>query len=165
VVVEHTYTFEGDNTMLVGTLVECETRDVCWCGLCRETTPRGEAIPPPSSWLMECRRRVDIRSLSQLLTLEQTVMVSGWTVREANELRLVTVKSPLLMAFLSVLYARHRPSLEAEGTRLGIKKRREYSVDKKNQLDVTFCILYFSSNSCSKCFGQPCAHHQELTTA
>jgi hypothetical protein len=30
---------------------------------------------------------------------------------------------------------------------------------------VTFCILYFSSNSCSTCFGQPCAHHQELTTA
>jgi len=28
-------------------------------------------------------------------------------------------------------------------------------VDKKNQLDVTFCILYFSSNSCSTCFGQP----------
>jgi len=23
-----------------------------------------------------------------------------------------------------------------------------YYVDKKNQLDVTFCILYFSSNSC-----------------
>ena len=40
-----------------------------------------------------------------------------------------------------------------------------YSVDKKNQLDVTFCILYFSSNRCSICFGQPCAHHQELTTA
>jgi hypothetical protein len=39
------------------------------------------------------------------------------------------------------------------------------SVDKKNQLDVTFCILYLSSNSCSTCFGQPCAHHQELTTA
>ena len=39
------------------------------------------------------------------------------------------------------------------------------SVDKKNQLDVTFCILYFSSNSCSTCFGEPCAHHQELTTA
>ena len=38
-------------------------------------------------------------------------------------------------------------------------------VDKKNQLDVTFCILYFSSTSCSTCFGQPCAHHQELTTA
>ena len=37
--------------------------------------------------------------------------------------------------------------------------------DKKNQLDVTFCILYFSSNSCSTCFGQPCDHHQELTTA
>ena len=28
-----------------------------------------------------------------------------------------------------------------------------------------FCILYFSSNSCSTCFGQPCAHHQELTCA
>ena len=39
------------------------------------------------------------------------------------------------------------------------------SVDKENQLDVTFCILYFSCNSCSSCFGQPCAHHQELTTA
>ena len=39
------------------------------------------------------------------------------------------------------------------------------NVDKKNQLDVTFYILYFSSNSCSTCFGQPCAHHQELTTA
>ena len=38
-------------------------------------------------------------------------------------------------------------------------------VDKKNQLDITFCILYFSSNSCSTCFGQPCPHHQELTTA
>ena len=38
-------------------------------------------------------------------------------------------------------------------------------VYKKNQLDVTFCILYFSSDSCSTCFGQPCAHHQELTTA
>ena len=41
----------------------------------------------------------------------------------------------------------------------------KFSVDKKNQLDVTFCILYFSSNSCSTCFGQPCAHHQALTTA
>ena len=42
--------------------------------------------------------------------------------------------------------------------------KNSFSVDKKNQLDVTFCILYFSSNSCSTCFGQPCAHHQELTT-
>ena len=33
-----------------------------------------------------------------------------------------------------------------------------FTVGKKNQLDVTFCILYFSSNSCSTCFGQPCAH-------
>ena len=40
-----------------------------------------------------------------------------------------------------------------------------FSVNKKKQLDVTFCILYFSSNCCSTCFGQPCAHHQELTTA
>jgi len=28
-----------------------------------------------------------------------------------------------------------------------------------------FCILYLSSTSCSTCFGQPCAHHQELMTA
>ena len=44
-------------------------------------------------------------------------------------------------------------------------KCTKFSVDKKNQLDVTFCILYFSSNSCSTCFGQLCAHHQELRTA
>ena len=25
--------------------------------------------------------------------------------------------------------------------------------------------FHVSSNSCSTCFGQPCAHHQELTTA
>jgi hypothetical protein len=34
---------------------------------------------------------------------------------------------------------------------------------KKNQLDVTFCILYFSSNSCLTRYRQTCAH--ELTTA
>ena len=28
-----------------------------------------------------------------------------------------------------------------------------------------FCILYFSCTSCATCFGQPCAQHQELTTA
>ena len=42
---------------------------------------------------------------------------------------------------------------------------KKFNVDKKNQLDVTFCILYFSSKSCSTCLGQPCTHHQELTTA
>ena len=47
----------------------------------------------------------------------------------------------------------------------GVMNILDFSVDKKNQLDVTFCIIYFSSNSCSTCFGQPCAHHQELTTA
>ena len=40
-----------------------------------------------------------------------------------------------------------------------------FSVDNKTLLYVTFCILYFSSNNCSTCFGQPRAHHQQLTTA
>jgi len=31
-------------------------------------------------------------------------------------------------------------------------KTQSILVDKKNQLDVTFCILYFSSNSCSNMF-------------
>ena len=44
------------------------------------------------------------------------------------------------------------------------EKYFKISVDN-NQLDVTFCILYFSSHNCSTCFGQTCAHHQELTTA
>ena len=48
---------------------------------------------------------------------------------------------------------------------VNLAKNFVFSMDKENQLDVTFCILYFSSNSCSTCFGQPCAHHQELTTA
>jgi len=46
-----------------------------------------------------------------------------------------------------------------EGLHVANLKQKDDSVDKKNQLDVTFCILYFSSNSCSTCFGQPCAHH------
>ena len=54
---------------------------------------------------------------------------------------------------------------ESHNQVLGIKVFITFSVDKKNQLDVAFCILYFSSNSCSTCFGQPRAHHQELTTA
>ena len=53
---------------------------------------------------------------------------------------------------------------EAEKKRISHATDIFFNVDKKNQLDVTFCILYFSSNSCSTCFGQPCAHHQELTT-
>ena len=50
-------------------------------------------------------------------------------------------------------------------TAINTTEHGQVSVDKKNQLDVTFCIIYFSSNSSSTCFGQPCAHHQELTTA
>ena len=34
------------------------------------------------------------------------------------------------------------------GLYAGTEREILFSVDKKNQLDVTFCILYFSSNSC-----------------
>jgi len=54
--------------------------------------------------------------------------------------------------------------LQRQNTDCGGQKTDEVDVDKKNKLDVTFCIPYFSSNSCSTCFGQPCAHHQELKT-
>ena len=53
----------------------------------------------------------------------------------------------------------------ADENMVQLAKESDFSVDKKNQLDATFCILYFSSNSCSTCFGQPCVHHQELMTA
>jgi len=56
-------------------------------------------------------------------------------------------------------------SVVDEKSNVQLTKNVFFSVDKKNQLDVTFRIPYFSSNSCSTCFGQPCAHHQELTTA
>ena len=39
------------------------------------------------------------------------------------------------------------------------------SVDKKPTRCHYCVILYFSFTSCSTCFGQPCAHLQELTTA
>ena len=67
-----------------------------------------------------------------------------------------------LLDFLWILFDNHQTNCRAHSG--GIKHSKDY-VDKKNQLDVTFCILYFSSNSCSTCFGQPCDHHQELTTA
>jgi len=55
---------------------------------------------------------------------------------------------------------------ELEGTRRRGRPRKRWKEElERDQLDVTFCILYFSSNSCSTCFGQPCAHYQELTTA
>ena len=60
-------------------------------------------------------------------------------------------------SFNSLYYERPKASPKASFPHI--------SVDKKNQLDVTLCILYFSSNSCSTGFGQPRAHHQELTTA
>jgi len=42
--------------------------------------------------------------------------------------------------------------------------RVTYSVDKKNQLDVTFCVLYFTSNSCSTCFRQPWLQPRHIPT-
>ena len=61
------------------------------------------------------------------------------------------------------IVSHHLPEKTKESHVISEVKISCLSVDKKNQLDVTFCILYFSSNSCSTCFGQPCAHHQELT--
>ena len=48
------------------------------------------------------------------------------------------------------------PNLRVLWKDFSISPANSISVDKKN---------HFSSNSCSTCFGQPCAHHQELTTA
>ena len=56
-----------------------------------------------------------------------------------------------------------KPHVKKKQKDLTLKYKK--CVDKENQLDVTFCILYFSSNSCATCFDQPCAHHQDLTTA
>ena len=65
----------------------------------------------------------------------------------------------------SVEFDTYRGASAIDRSKLLRSEHHLNSVDKKNQLDVTFCIIYFSSNSCSTCFGQPCAHHQELTTA
>ena len=79
-----------------------------------------------------------------------------------NLSHLATVSAVTRASVLLMLHPFHL--LEMDSSREG-GTEQYVSMDKKNQLDVTFCILYFSSNSCSTCFGQPCAHHQELTTA
>jgi len=92
-----------------------------------------------------------------------TCQALGW--RQSDSLRL---------SFLTRASARRKLSPEVDKlgqpgpcvspTSACTESNATFSVDKKNQLDVTFWILYFSSNSCPTCFGQPCAHHQELTT-
>ena len=84
---------------------------------------------------------------------------------------LLQTELSILVTCYPVFYERHMNVFMSAGDcsryeyQVFFDKTVYKSVDKKNQLDVTFCILYFSSNSCSTCFGQPCAHHQELTTA
>jgi len=75
-------------------------------------------------------------------------------------------KESAMIVLLLLLHTATELSLGGSSPYTGADRTDENKcVDKKNQLDVTFCILYFSCNSCSTCFGQPCAHHQELTTA
>jgi hypothetical protein len=77
-------------------------------------------------------------------------------------------KPDSFLSLIQILRIRMTPKLATEMMMMMtimVTMMMMISVDKKNQLDVTFCILYFSSNSCSTCFGQPCSHHQELTTA
>ena len=78
-------------------------------------------------------------------------------VYQHRKIKVFKVASPIFLCITllgcSIMYLEVRLTLSL------------FSVDKKTQLDVTFCILYFSSNCCSTCFGQLCAHHQELTTA
>ena len=54
---------------------------------------------------------------------------------------------------------------QTELTVLAVLEIYFFCVDNK-PTSCHFCvILYFSFTSCSTCFGQPCAHLQELTTA
>ena len=93
-----------------------------------------------------------------------TVVVYGWVFSRIAYLLYESGRRPLPACFRIPVHDIERRVIGA-----GIRTYRITDfwcgVDKKNQVDVTFCILYFSSNSCSTCFGQPCAHHQELTTA
>ena len=84
------------------------------------------------------------------LTEASTFWISGsrFKSRSGHELQVPRLRYLKFSSVTSIIVAQNRAC-----------------VDKKNQLDVTFCILYFSSNSCSTCFAQPCAHRQELTTA
>ena len=55
-------------------------------------------------------------------------------------------------------------TIQKETVHTAVPRLPVNSVYKKDQLDDNFVFFISSSNSCSTCFGQPCAHHQELTT-
>ena len=118
------------------------------------------------------RERLYSRPVVCLRTQNAEKSVPRWqiTVLKTNlqqknhQLQIAYIAEPLSGQLLRFsFFALHRWSPRTTSYPTRIKVARFY-VDKKNQLDVIFCILYFSYNSCSTCFGQPCAHHQELTT-
>ena len=90
-------------------------------------------------------------------------------VRNARDFN--NIETRAVIKFLSSCKARRRRKFAPFWQKISlfiwcvVDRASLFSMDKKNQLDVTSWILFFSSNSCSTCFGQPCAHHQELTTA
>ena len=86
-------------------------------------------------------------------------------VKNAKQSRIIFIWDTSRGVTAVSVHVRRCPRHASWATKIKLSKQQTVSVDNKNQLDVTFCILYFSSNSCSTCFGQPCVHHQELTTA
>ena len=118
---------------------DCEWHDVSWAAI------------KSMKYLAEFRRVLFERSI-----------VAHPTAMHFN---LVNPRNFVESAFQYLKANRTTPFKVRNDIYFNLVNSRHFSVDKNNQLDVTFCILYFSSNSCSRCFGQPCAHYQELTTA
>ena len=148
---------------------------------CTDTNKLHRCLVNVAELLWICRKTLEFFGLVSVLSVKQCV--SG---RTETSLPVANTQAGIAQMTLSVGNRNlHQPSrrpgiplpphsiflhdpvsvLRRSRKVLGYQNLLFEGVDKKNQLDVTFCILYFSSNSCSTCFGQPCAHHQELTTA
>ena len=129
-------------------------------------------------WWFENMNLATLHTTSHQELICSVSITSYESIRHKNEKRSCTYGQldPIAnlmskMAVQSLWFMSNIPSIQPGGLLANdlsfwcYTLKQHWSVDKKNQLDVTFCILYFSSNSCSTCFGHPCAHHQELMTA
>jgi len=116
--------------------------------------PRGKAVPEWRQILVEVKNKWYHGPQSN-----HPIRLQGVQLHKKKRDSCITV-DPIRLQHIPTVHKNRN-----ERQSYSLTKWSNISVDKKNQLDVTFCILYFSSNSCSTCFGQPCAHHQELKTA
>ena len=96
-------------------------------------------------------------------------MMSIWRSKHVEAWNKLVVKQKILCIKLVNYWDKYTELHGQQNDRIylmcGWTVHRYFNVDKKPTRCHFWVILYFSFTSCSTCFGQPCAHLQELTTA